>query len=138
MGGEIAASIIARMHDKAAELCQMRLLVDKAVDVLTGSGSLSAFGELLHQTWLLKRGLADDVTNSEVDDLYKLARDHGALGGKLLGAGSRGFMLFFVPPDKQPALKKMMKRFLWVPFRFEWEGSTTIYYAQPDTVNNQS
>ena len=138
LGGEIAASVIARMRDKAAELRQMRLLVDKAVDVLTGSGSLSAFGELLHQTWVLKRGLSDDVTNSEVDDLYKLARDHGALGGKLLGAGSRGFMLFFVPPDKQPALKKTLGQFLWVPFRFEWEGSTTIYYAQPDTANNQS
>ena len=138
MGGEIAASVVARMRDKAAELRQMRLLVDKAVDVLTNDGSLSAFGELLHQTWVLKRGLADDVTNTEVDDLYKLARDHGALGGKLLGAGSRGFMLFFVPPDKQAALKKVMNRFLWVPFRFEWEGSTTIYYAQPDTVNNQS
>ncbi|MCX7825828.1 MAG: kinase [Verrucomicrobiae bacterium] len=136
MGGEIAASVVARMRDKAAELRQMRLLVDKAADILTGSGSLSAFGELLHQTWVLKRGLADDVTNAEVDDLYKLAREHGALGGKLLGAGSRGFMLFFVPPEKQPALKKAMNRFLWVPFRFEWEGSTTIYYAQPDALSN--
>ena len=133
MGGEIAASVIAKMRDKSAELHQMRKLVDKAVNILTGTGSLNAFGELLHETWSLKRSLADGVTNSEVDDLYNLARDHGALGGKLLGAGSRGFMLFYVPPEKQAALKQAMNRFVWVPFRFEWEGSTTIYYTAPNS-----
>ena len=129
MGGEIAASVIANMRDKSAELHQMRKLVDQAVNILTGTGSLNAFGELLHQTWLLKRSLADGVTNSEVDDLYQLARDNGALGGKLLGAGSRGFMLFFVPIEKQPAVMKALNRFVWVPLHFESEGSTTIYYT---------
>lgn len=133
MGGEIAASVIAKMRDKSAELRQMRRLVDDALNILTGTGSLNAFGELLHQTWVLKRGLADGVTNTEVDDLYKLARDNGALGGKLLGAGSRGFMLFFVPPEKQDAVKKALDRFVWVPFHFESEGSTTIYYTPPNS-----
>jgi len=133
MGGEIAASVIAKMRDKSAELRQMRQLVDDAVNILTGTGSLNAFGELLHQTWVLKRGLADNVTNSEVDELYKVARTNGALGGKLLGAGSRGFMLFYVPPEKQAAVKKALNQFVWVPFHFEWEGSTTVYYTAPNS-----
>ena len=90
LGGEIAASVIAGMRDKTAELRQMRKLVDQALGILTGGGSLAAFGELLHETWILKRGLADAVSNPEVDEIYKIAREHGALGGKILGAGSKG------------------------------------------------
>ena len=67
LGGEIAANVIAGMRDKTAELRQMRRLVDQALAILTGTGSLSPFGELLHQTWTLKRGLAAGVSNSEVD-----------------------------------------------------------------------
>ena len=127
MGGEIAASVIAAMRDKTSELRRMRQLVDEAAGVLAGPGSLEKIGELLHETWLLKRGLADCVSSSEVDDIYKIARENGALGGKLLGAGSKGFMLFFVPPEKQAAVQRALDRFVWVPFRFETEGSTTIY-----------
>lgn len=127
MGGEIAASVIAAMRDKSAELRRMRRLVDEAVAVLTGRGSLQKIGELLHETWQLKRGLADGVSSSEVDDIYRIARENGALGGKLLGAGAKGFMLFFVPPERQEAVQRALNRFVWVPFRFEAEGSTTIY-----------
>jgi D-glycero-alpha-D-manno-heptose-7-phosphate kinase len=127
MGGEIAASVIAGMRDKTAELRQMRKLVDDAAEILCGSRSITEIGEMLHRTWQLKRGLAESVSSSEVDEIYKVAREHGALGGKLLGAGSKGFMLFFVPPEKQNALRDALERFVWVPFRFEWDGSTTIY-----------
>ncbi len=127
LGGEVAASVIAGMRDRTAELRQMRKLVDDAHAILTGGGSLTAFGEMLHQTWVLKRGLAEGVSNSEVDEIYKTARENGALGGKLLGAGSKGFMLFYCPQEKQAALKQSLNRFVWVPFQFEWEGSTTIY-----------
>ena len=134
MGGEIAASVIAGMRDKTAELRQMRKLVDQAVGILTGNGSLEAFGGLLHQTWVLKRGLAESVTNSEVDEIYQIARDHGALGGKLLGAGAKGFMLFFAPPENQAALQKALGRFVFVPFRFETEGSVTIYQGGSESL----
>jgi D-glycero-alpha-D-manno-heptose-7-phosphate kinase len=127
LGGEIAASVIAAMRDKSAELRQMRKLVDVAHGILTGGGSLTAFGELLHETWVLKRGLADAVSNPEVDEIYQIARENGALGGKLLGAGAKGFMLFFAPPEKHAALRKALNRFVFVPFSFETEGSVTIY-----------
>jgi len=127
IGGEIAASIIAGIRDKTDELRRMRRLVDQAHRILTGGGSLTAFGELLNETWLLKRRLADTVSNPEVDEIYQTARENGAIGGKLLGAGAKGFMLFFVPPEKKAALQKALSRFVFVPFGFEWEGSTTIY-----------
>ena len=127
MGGEIAAAVIAGMRDKTAELRRMRRLVDEAAGILTDRGGLEKIGELLHETWLLKRGLAEGVTSSEVDEIYRIARENGAIGGKLLGAGAKGFMLFFVPPEKQAAVQCALNRFVWVPFQFETEGSTTIY-----------
>jgi D-glycero-alpha-D-manno-heptose-7-phosphate kinase len=127
MGGEIAASVIAAMRDKSAELRRMRQLVDEAVGILSGRESVEKIGELLHETWLLKRGLAEGVTSSEVDEIYRIARENGAIGGKLLGAGAKGFMLFFVPPEKQAAVRRALERFVWVPFQFETEGSATIY-----------
>lgn len=127
LGGEVASKVIAGMRDRTTELRQMRQLVDDAYAILTGGGSLTKFGELLHQTWVLKRGLAEGVSNSEVDEIYRIACENGALGGKLLGAGSKGFMLFFCPPEKQAVLKKALNRYVWVPFQFEHDGSTTIY-----------
>jgi D-glycero-alpha-D-manno-heptose-7-phosphate kinase len=131
LGGEIAANVIAGMRDKTAELRQMRRLVDQALEILTGTGSLSPFGELLHQTWTLKRGLAAGVSNSEVDDIYQTARAHGALGGKLLGAGAKGFMLFYAPPETHTAIREALKRYVFVPFAFERAGSVTIYANAP-------
>jgi D-glycero-alpha-D-manno-heptose-7-phosphate kinase len=127
LGGEIAANVIAGMRDKTAELRQMRKLVDQALGILTSNSDISGFGELLHQTWTLKRGLAEGVSNTEVDEIYKTARAHGALGGKLLGAGSKGFMLFFAPPEKHAVIRQALNRYVFVPFNFEREGSVTIY-----------
>jgi D-glycero-alpha-D-manno-heptose-7-phosphate kinase len=127
LGGEIAASVIAGMRDKTAELRRMRQLVDDAAEILAGGRSLSRFGELLHETWVLKRGLAEGVSSSEVDEIYQIARDAGALGGKLLGAGSKGFMMFFVPPERQSAVTRALSRFVWVPFHLESKGCTTVY-----------
>lgn len=128
MGGEIAANVISGLKDKSTVLRRLRTMVDEGAAILTGQESLDAFGDLLHETWMLKRDMAEGVTNPEVDGIYQKARDHGALGGKLLGAGARGFMLFYVPPEKQEAVRAAFSHHLWVPFHFEWEGSTTIYY----------
>lgn len=132
LGGEVAAGVIAKLREKSSELRHMRALVDRAVQTLAGAGSLIPFGELLHETWMLKRGLAKGVTSSEVDAIYQFARDHGAVGGKLLGAGSKGFMLLFVPPEKHLSLMNALPNRVWVPFGLDWEGSTTIYFGSRD------
>jgi D-glycero-alpha-D-manno-heptose-7-phosphate kinase len=89
---------------------------------------LSAFGELLHQAWLAKRGLSEKVSNPHVDALYAEALATGALGGKLLGAGGGGFILFFVPPERQSKVRKRFSRLIHVPFEFEFSGSQIIYF----------
>jgi D-glycero-alpha-D-manno-heptose-7-phosphate kinase len=93
------------MANNAPILQKMHLMVTDALNILNGDGCLVGFGELLHGGWILKRSLGDGVTNPHIDNIYETARGHGAIGGKLLGAGKAGFMLLFVPPGKQRSVR---------------------------------
>ncbi len=127
---EIAAKVVANMGSKQQQLRQMRGMVDRAIEILNSDTDLTAFGELLHQSWLLKRELSSAISNSVVDGIYDTARENGAIGGKLLGAGDAGFMIFFVPPEKQEDVRQALAQYLRVPFSFETEGSTIIHYDE--------
>lgn len=127
---EIAAEQISKTPDKKTELHRMHEMVDEAIDILNGSDSdILDFGRLLHESWTLKRSLTDKISTPEIDRIYNDARDAGAVGGKLLGAGGGGFILFFVEPEKQPIVKEKLKSLLHVPFNFDTMGSQIIYYA---------
>ena len=102
-------------------------LVDRAHHLLTGDGPLSGFGELLHETWMEKRRLAAGVSNERIDAMYDAGIQAGALGGKLLGAGGGGFMLFFVPVERQPAMRERMAHYPEIPFRINAHGSSIIH-----------
>lgn len=112
---------------KDRELHRMREMVDDALATLAGHADISEFGELLHESWLLKRSLASNISSEFIDDIYSRARKAGAAGGKVLGAGGGGFMLFFAHPHHHDAIKQELKEFLHVPFKFETEGSKVIY-----------
>lgn len=129
---EIAADVVANLRSKRDVLRQMRSFVDEAVSILNGDGNLDDFGRLLHENWKLKRQQSESVTNPLVDGIYQTALEHGAFGGKLLGAGGSGFMVFYVPLERQPEVIQALSGYLHVPFKFETEGSTLIYYG----VNN--
>jgi D-glycero-alpha-D-manno-heptose-7-phosphate kinase len=105
----------------------MHQMVDEGAAILRGDGSLQAFGELLHDGWMLKRSLADGVTTSKIDRVYESARASGAIGGKIMGAGGAGFMLLFVPPERQSDVRQAMDNYLFVSFALESNGSTIIY-----------
>jgi D-glycero-alpha-D-manno-heptose-7-phosphate kinase len=108
----------------------MREMVPEALDVLRGPLSeYGEFGRLLHESWMLKRGLTELVSNSKIDEIYESAIRAGALGGKLCGAGGGGFFLFYVPPERQPEVKEALKRLLLVPVRFENLASHIVFYA---------
>jgi len=124
----VASSYVVSMEAKAAQLRRLREYVDRAVGILNSGADLIRFGELPHQAWLAKRELSDKVSNASVDTLYEEARAAGAIGGKLLGAGGGGFMLLFVPPDKQAKVRRQFKRLLQVPFEFEFSGSQIIFF----------
>lgn len=109
----------------SAELDRMVELVDEGISSLR-SGNIDEFGSLLHESWVIKRTLADNIAPKFVDDIYERGMRAGALGGKLLGAGGGGFMLFMVRPEKQAAVLEELKDLLWVPFKFETSGSRII------------
>jgi D-glycero-alpha-D-manno-heptose-7-phosphate kinase len=88
---------------------------------------MDSFGHLLHETWTLKRGLTGAISTSAIDRIYDDAIRAGALGGKLLGAGGAGFMVFVVPKDKQPHVREALSHLISVPVRVDFTGSTIIY-----------
>ena len=127
---EIAAEQIRNTGSKERELRAMGAMVPEAVKILAaGPARLNDFGMLLHESWQIKRGLSSQITNSHVDGMYAAAREAGALGGKLLGAGGGGFMLVLAKPEDQPRIKEKLGKFLHVPFRFDNTGSQVIFKA---------
>lgn len=127
---EIAGEQIKKTPDRKKELGRMREMVEEAIDILNGGDSdITDFGKLLHESWMIKRSLTDKISNEQIDMIYEDALNAGALGGKLLGAGGGGFILFFVEPEFQQRVKEKLKNLLYVPFKFENLGSQIIYYA---------
>jgi D-glycero-alpha-D-manno-heptose-7-phosphate kinase len=120
--------------DKAYALKQMVSLVDELRNSLY-AGHLDEVGKLLHQNWLLKKSLTAEISNSGIDDLYELALRNGAIGGKLLGAGGGGFLLFYCEKDKQERLKNALSAVRHFSFSFETEGSKLIYVGDDEQYN---
>ena len=117
------------LADKEKQLLEMLSLVDDAERILTSKTDLNEFGRLLDYTWKLKRGISSQISTGTIDDLYDRGIKAGALGGKLLGAGGGGFLLFYVEEDKREAVHQAMEDLLYVPFRFENSGTRVIYYT---------
>lgn len=116
--------------DKRAQLTEMYALVDDAEKVLTDKDkSLDEFGYLLDHTWKLKRQTGSSISTDSIDELYQKGIDAGALGGKLLGAGGGGFLVFYVPLEKQDTVCRAMKDLMHIPFRFENGGTRVIHYT---------
>lgn len=111
-------------------LNEMRALVYDAEEILTNrEKNLDEFGRLLDYSWTLKRQTGNAVSTSTIDYLYNKGIEAGALGGKLLGAGGGGFLLFYVQPEKKEALRNAMKDLLYIPFQFEDGGTRVVHYT---------
>lgn len=132
---EIQQSTTSSIKDKISQLKEMLKLVDDAQKILTDDSSdLDDFGRLLDHTWKLKRQTGSKITSGSIDELYEKGIKAGALGGKLLGAGGGGFLLFYVQPEKQKRVLEQLKDLLYVPFEFENSGTRVIYYS-PEQFN---
>ena len=125
--GEIERRKIENLGNIRETLLKIHRLVGKAHTLLTGSASLTGFGELLDETWCEKRCLDPAVSHSRVDHMYEIAKGAGAIGGKLLGAGGGGFMLFFVPVERQAAVRQALAGYYEVSFRLNAPGSCIIH-----------
>ena len=123
----------AGKSDKIAQLKEMLSLVNEAEKVLTDKKcDLDDFGRMLDHTWKLKRQTGFAVSTNTIDDLYAKGIEAGALGGKLLGAGGGGFLVFYVRPEQQDAVRWAMRNLLYIPFKFEDGGTRVIHYTPED------
>ena len=117
-------------EEKRSKLKKMYNLVDEAEAVLTNNDrNIDEFGELLNETWKLKKGTGNSISTGSIDELYDKGITAGALGGKLLGAGGGGFLVFYVQPEKQEHVKKAMRDLMYIPFKFEDGGTRVIHYS---------
>jgi D-glycero-alpha-D-manno-heptose-7-phosphate kinase len=135
---EIAKEQLKATPNRQKELWEMLQMVDEAEAIVTDPNrSFAEFGKLLHQSWLIKRTLTQRISNSSIDEIYDAGLSAGALGGKLLGAGGGGFMLFCVPPERKQALRMRLKNLLSIPFAFSSRGSDVVVY-EPEIAYDKS
>jgi D-glycero-alpha-D-manno-heptose-7-phosphate kinase len=116
-------------ESKIEVLRKMKQLCGGLLDVVREGRSLNQFGDILHQSWLHKKTLVNAITNDSIDEYYEKAMNAGALGGKILGAGGGGFLLFYVEPQNQVRVRRSLVELQELPFRFEPQGSKVIYIS---------
>jgi len=129
IASDVAQEQIKETPNRSKELCGMLQMVGEGESILTNPGrSLHEFGNLMNESWQIKKTLTQRISTARIDEIYEAGRKAGALGGKLLGAGGGGFMLFFVPPERRDALRAALKGLLCVPFSFSSRGSDVVVY----------
>ena len=127
---EIAKDQVEKISTNKDKIDTMKQLVDEAYDILLHK-DLDQFGELLNYTWELKKSLSKNITNQTIEEMYKKAKDAGAIGGKLLGAGGGGFMAFYVPKKYHIKVREALSDFLYIPIQFDFNGSQIIFANFP-------
>ena len=127
---EILRSQEEQTVKKFNSLRKLQALVEPLRDVLSKGKNLNQFGEILHEGWILKRQLTDDISSSVIDSYYKKARKAGAIGGKILGPGGGGFFLFYVPRSKQKQVQDELKDLYYLPVKFDSSGTRITYYDE--------
>ena len=126
---KVARSQIDNLPRRQSELKAMQAMVDDAISILSNErADIREFGRLLDASWRYKRSLSDQVSTPHIDALYQTAFNHGAIGGKILGAGGGGFLLIFAEPERQSAIRQAFSELVHVDFKFEKSGSRTVFY----------
>jgi D-glycero-alpha-D-manno-heptose-7-phosphate kinase len=124
---QVLAKQQAATAEKVPVLRRMCDIAREMREIMTSQGDLHAFGRLLHESWEAKRSLSDSVSNPRIDELYKRALRAGALGGKLLGAGGGGFLLFFCEPHNQDRLREALSDLRELTFSLDPQGSKIVH-----------
>ncbi|HEY1735072.1 MAG TPA: GHMP kinase [Methylovirgula sp.] len=129
LANEVAKKKLESFAAKRAHLERMRATVDDAATILSNRNRpITEIGELLHEAWLLKRDLSSVVSNNAIDEIYNVGRSAGAIGGKLLGAGSGGFFLFFIAPERRAALRAALHNLVEVEIDVDRDGSSIVLF----------
>jgi D-glycero-alpha-D-manno-heptose-7-phosphate kinase len=129
IANEVAKKKLENFSNRRPQLTRMHAMVDEAVGILADCNRpITEIGELLHEAWLLKRGLSPVVSTDAIDEIYNAGRAAGAVGGKLLGAGSGGFFLFFIAPERRPALREALSSLIEVSIDIDRDGSSIVLF----------
>lgn len=128
---EVVATQLAKVADNRPILADMHAMVYEGWDILTTGRPLAEFGRLLDEAWCAKRSLDGGISNPDIDAMYDAGRRAGALGGKLLGAGGGGFLLFFAPPDRHSVLRQVFAQQQVLDVRCNAPGSEIIFASSP-------
>lgn len=131
---DVESDKINNIRSRKLNLTFMRDIVDEAINILNSDKPIVEFGKLLDESWQFKKNLSDKVSTTYVDEIYDIAIDNGAVGGKLLGAGGGGFIMFFVEHGNRLKLKQALGKLLYVPLRFENTGGQIIYYKEEEPI----
>jgi len=138
IASEVAQEQVKETPNRYEELNAMLQMVSEAEAILANPHTpLDEFGGLLNESWQIKKSLTQRISSAKIDEIYETGRKAGAIGGKLLGAGGGGFMLFFVPPDRREVLRAALKGLLCVPFSFSNRGSDVVVY-EPEQAYDKS
>lgn len=125
----ITVKKIDNIKKKSQDVSRLGEMVDESLSILTNPDcDIAEFGRMMDEAWKIKRGISSNISNDFIDDIYKTAKDNGAIGGKLMGAGGGGFMALFAPPDRHEHIRNALSNFVHVPFKFEQQGSTVCVY----------
>ena len=124
---EVAISYSNNLDSQKEKLNRMVEMVDEAKNILYGAGELDQIGNLLDESWTLKRTFSSAVSSEAIDSVYEVAKSAGALGGKLTGAGGGGMLLLFTPPSKQSNVREKLNHLLHIPFCFQKNGTEIIF-----------
>ena len=126
---DIEKSKLSNLSTKKVELTKIHEMVDISIEILQNENkSVDEFGLLLNEAWKYKKSLSEQVSNDFIDLIYKKAINSGALGGKILGAGGGGFILFYAPINKHEDIKASLSELIHIPFQFENTGSSVVLY----------
>jgi len=129
---DVSESLVSNIKNCQSQMNDLYDMVSEGSSILSSTNApINDFGILMHQAWKTKKSLSDQVTNSSIDELYYAALKAGATGGKVLGAGGGGFVLFFVKPENQSKVKAALSSLTFVPFKFDNSGSKVVLY-QPN------
>jgi D-glycero-alpha-D-manno-heptose-7-phosphate kinase len=130
---DIAASQISSIPKNEKQLTKIFDLVNQGILVLESGSDIDLIGEILHESWMNKKELSPLISNPEIDSIYQGAMESGAIGGKLLGAGGGGFILFWAHPDNHERIIKKLRSYIHVPIKIDYEGSRLALY-QPEGI----
>ena len=120
---EVVSDMLIDIDSKYKLLKELESYVDIGINLITKK-DLSGFGKLLNESWKIKKSLGSKNTNSEIDEIYDIGIQNGAYGGKILGAGGAGFIMFVIPKEKKESLRQKLPNCAELSFKFEDEGST--------------